>query len=193
MTDDFKLELEHQPTRESYEWLKKLVERFALTRWDNDADRKIFMLEIGSAWGVSAKAFLESPYVMRLVSVDKNDCPRAVAEVADLKAEGRWHFIKGDSRDVLPRLRDNAKYDIILVDGAHDSDTASKDINNAWEILNPGGIIIVDDVLHKCNFENGTKDDWGVARALWGFIHHKQIIAEFIPSWTGYGVIHKPL
>jgi len=36
-------------------------------------------------------------------------------------------------------------YDLIYIDGDHQTDQVNKDINNAWSILNDGGYLILDD------------------------------------------------
>lgn len=47
----------------------------------------------------------------------------------------------------LPRLR--RLYDIIFIDGSHTTEIVIQDLNNSHRMLIPGGLIIIDDVLHK--------------------------------------------
>ena len=41
--------------------------------------------------------------------------------------------------------KNNKFYDLIYIDGDHQTDQVNKDINNAWSILNDGGYLILDD------------------------------------------------
>ena len=41
--------------------------------------------------------------------------------------------------------KNNEFFDLIYIDGDHQTDQVNKDINNAWKILNDGGYLILDD------------------------------------------------
>jgi SAM-dependent methyltransferase len=41
----------------------------------------------------------------------------------------------------------HTSFDLIFIDGLHHADQVKRDIQNAWDCLNPGGVI----VLHDCN------------------------------------------
>jgi hypothetical protein len=41
----------------------------------------------------------------------------------------------------------NKKFDLIYVDGDHNSEQVSLDIKNSWKILNKGGYLILDDYM----------------------------------------------
>ena len=41
--------------------------------------------------------------------------------------------------------KNNKFFDLIYIDGDHQTDQVNKDINNAWKILNDGGYLILDD------------------------------------------------
>lgn len=62
---------------------------------------------------------------------------------------GHAHFIRpmrADSHAALPWLKKlNAAFDVIYVDGAHDSISVWQDVSHAFEILAPQGIVCGDD------------------------------------------------
>lgn len=49
--------------------------------------------------------------------------------------------------DAFFKLFPNSKFDLIFIDGLHHADQVKKDLLNAWEQLNEGGVI----VMHDCN------------------------------------------
>jgi predicted O-methyltransferase YrrM len=58
-------------------------------------------------------------------------------------------FITGPSGETMPKFKfDNPdlKFDYILVDGSHDKRDAKVDLDNVSNMLNPGGVIIFDDI-----------------------------------------------
>jgi predicted O-methyltransferase YrrM len=58
----------------------------------------------------------------------------------------------------------NGRADLIWIDGLHHADQVKKDIENAWDILTPGGVI----AIHDCNppteqttcVPRGTQREW---------------------------------
>lgn len=77
---------------------------------------------------------------------------RNVHEVAErLIAESglgeRVRFMVGDSNALLPELvRQGARYELVLVDGAHDFPTVLLDVIAVDNLLAPGGWMLLDDV-----------------------------------------------
>ena len=59
------------------------------------------------------------------------------------------YFVVGDSRITVPaalsRIKDFRQFDYILVDGAHDADTAYEDLKNVLPFVKAGGCIVFDD------------------------------------------------
>jgi hypothetical protein len=55
-------------------------------------------------------------------------------------------FMPGDSAVTVPTIE--GQFDLVLVDGGHDEETAYKDLVNAWPKVAPGGILILDDYGH---------------------------------------------
>ena len=64
----------------------------------------------------------------------------------NLNYKNDLQFLSGDSRILLPDHK--GKYDLILVDGDHTYNGAWLDLWNTWRLLNPGGIIVMDDLIH---------------------------------------------
>lgn len=60
----------------------------------------------------------------------------------------RFHFIKGDSRDVLPVIavqQKHLKFDCIHVDGGHGVNICRTDISNSIRLADQECILILDD------------------------------------------------
>lgn len=52
---------------------------------------------------------------------------------------------RGLSQEVLPEL--DTRFDFVFIDGDHSEDSVRRDARNAFEILKPGGIMIIDDYI----------------------------------------------
>jgi predicted O-methyltransferase YrrM len=121
-------------------------------------------LEIGAAWGVSTMAILTAQDHGRLTSVDIDPDVKATGEVAANGLEERWQLIVQDSRDFW---RANERtFDLIYVDGDHTFEPARADLFAAWQALEPGGVLVIDDVLHPENLGG----EYGVAVAAWQLV-----------------------
>ena len=86
--------------------------------------------------------------------------PGSVSAGAEKKIKGnleafglptdKIRFIAGDSRNTVPayfKAHQEELFDYILVDGAHDEETAAIDMENTWVHCAPGGIILFDDIM----------------------------------------------
>ena len=66
--------------------------------------------------------------------------------------QDRIKGIKGDSTEVLMNMIKSAdKYDFIYVDGSHMLLDCYSDLLLAWEVLNVGGLMAIDDYFYKVN------------------------------------------
>lgn len=147
----------HEPTRAYAEDIFNLAKRFPFKEG----------LEIGCMWGVSTLSLLLGSPESHLTSVDKSDYTHAPEETEANGIIDRWGFVNLDSRDFWGRNKET--FDLIYVDGDHTYPFASVDIQEGWKVLRKGGILAVDDVLHKHN-----QDDYGVSLAAWEHFHeHK--------------------
>lgn len=55
-------------------------------------------------------------------------------------------FLDGDSKDTVPVLQE--PFDLVTVDGDHSPEGAYADLMNAWPLVRPGGILVMDDIHH---------------------------------------------
>lgn len=64
-------------------------------------------------------------------------------------------FHTGPSGETIPKFKTNnpsLKFDYILVDGDHSKEAAKIDLDNVQDMLNPGGVIVFDDIAPDgCN------------------------------------------
>jgi predicted O-methyltransferase YrrM len=68
----------------------------------------------------------------------------------EINYPGRIELIQESSHNVLPRLiEEGRKYDLILVDGDHSYLGQYYDIADCWQLLDVGGIMIIDDTENK--------------------------------------------
>jgi len=63
--------------------------------------------------------------------------------------EGEVVFLTGYSQILVPQLKGKIKFDLILVDGNHSYRAAWVDLHSSWDLLNPGGHMIMDDIMHN--------------------------------------------
>lgn len=116
------------------------------------ADKTV--LELGAWKGRSTVVMAEvAKYV---VSVDRHQGIEEVGGEDSLpdyleavRGLGNVAIVVADFNNVVPLLRETA-FDIVYVDGNHDVDSATNDINLALEVVKEDGLI----VLHDFDFES---------------------------------------
>lgn len=136
-------------------------------------------LEIGMAWGFSTLAILESG-AKSLVSVDPNVLAKGHDEAV---ASGYTNHVWTCCRSDLYWEENTSKFDLIYVDGSHLYDDVHNDLFEAWERLNPGGLLMIDDWEHKKNIKaEGDTTEYGVSLACWEFW------ANHVTEVTGAGI-----
>lgn len=89
-------------------------------------------------------------------------------------------YLKGDSKDIMPlMIQDGRKYDYILVDGDHQKLSATRDLENAVQLIEKEGVIVFDDISpYGCDL----KDVWEEFKAK----HKGEFIFE--ENYDGKGV-----
>lgn len=102
------------------------------------------------------------------------------------------------SDEFFDRLPEDAKWDIVFIDGLHEAEQVMRDIHNALNYLKPGGII----VMHDCNPPQYEHTTTGIEGCWTGdtykaFIRFKMKFPEY-PSYVidtdwGCGVIYNDL
>ncbi len=110
-------------------------------------------LEVGCAFGISAMYILSSGEDVTLISIDpfqstqwNNNGKKLIKQ---LNMNHRHKIIEDKSYNALPMLLSKHKFDFIFIDGWHTFDYTLIDFFYSFLLLNIGGIIIIDDALHK--------------------------------------------
>lgn len=132
--------------KEEGENIQKIIKKYNLNN----------CLEIGMAYGISAFYILSSKKDIKLTSIDpyqkdeKQWNSMGIKLLQYVKLNKRHNLIEELSYIGLPKLLNkNKSYDFIFIDGWHTFDYTLLDFFYADKLLKLGGIIVIDDVLHK--------------------------------------------
>ncbi len=115
-------------------------------------------IEVGMAFGISASYILHTNKKATLISIDPNQTSTknwnsfGLKLIKELKFEGRHTLIEKKSYIALPELLETYggnSFDFVFIDGFHTFDYTLIDFFYADKLIKVGGIILVDDVLHK--------------------------------------------
>jgi predicted O-methyltransferase YrrM len=124
----------------------------AVDRWDNYE-------EVST---LKNKAILDHPEIKKSLENLEKMKERRIEDifhrnVAIAGLQNRVQTIKGDSHAVLLDLvQKNTKYDFIYVDGSHRCLDVSTDLILSWSMLEPGGIMAIDDYLYTLEDDFNT-------------------------------------
>jgi len=134
------------------------------------------ILEIGSHEGKSSVWMLDNlcntegstftsidPYLTddKTSPVTSDTYKRFCHNIKLCKNSGKFNQHVGTSRDILPKLiAEQKSYNIIYVDGSHLMDDVLSDLEHSHQLLQPGGVILLDDV----GFEDKDTDVMGAAK-----------------------------
>jgi predicted O-methyltransferase YrrM len=151
------------------------------------------VLEIGTSDGTSTLALLKavSETGGRLTSIDIVDVPVAQALVEKYGLAPHWTFLKGDSFEVLTRLRAEQEaappdaprdYDVILVDADHTRAGATRDFAEASKMLRKGGVIFTHDNWMASSDHDFSKPFGQRAIEGCAFLGHELLIGD---EWVG--------
>jgi predicted O-methyltransferase YrrM len=143
-------------------------------------------LEIGTGWGTSAQAFLNSFPSASLVTVDQENYHNVWGPLRRMYGD-RITIIKGFSPTIYkskpPELEEI--YDYIFIDAAHDYESVSEDILGCVPLLALKGVIAFDDYGVTGRTEEGK--EFGVTKAVdqfipdnWPEIYNKRNIKAFL-------------
>ena len=114
-------------------------------------------LEIGTREGGSISAVLthSEPPPKKVVMCDPwttehggtgRGSHHHIEEVLEgLKFGGVARFLDGRSQQLSPTLKET--FDLILIDGDHTPCIVAIDVRNCWPLLDPGGILVMDDTF----------------------------------------------
>jgi predicted O-methyltransferase YrrM len=74
-----------------------------------------------------------------------------------MRVRDRVTVLEGKSGDVVPHLK-HERYGLTLVDGDHSFQGARTDIENVWDLIMPGGFLLLDD-WSAAPCQDGVRDD----------------------------------
>ena len=134
---------------------------FAVERAISHKPKRI--LEIGVRTGLCIcnmlSAYIDHSAIERVVLIDVWSDGFTSPEIVKmyLKAlnipQDNIEFIKGDSKEEVPKLE--GEFDYILVDGDHTKEVARLDLENVVRLCAPGGVIVFDDITkYGCNLQD---------------------------------------
>ncbi len=137
------------------------------------------VIETGVAHGVTSRIILEA--------MDRNGCgdlwsidlppiekplQLQVGMAVGGRHAGRWSYIKGSSRRRLPVLLSRlGQIDLFIHDSLHSERNVRFELDRAWSVLKPGGVLVVDDV----------DANWGFRSFTQTFSGHQSLICEAEP------------
>ena len=113
------------------------------------------VVETGVARGVTTRFILEALErngAGRLWSIDQPppldpELNREVGAALEEHCCNRWSYIRGSSRRRLPGLLASlGQIDLFLHDSIHTEYNTSFELDQAWSVLRPGGVVVVDDI-----------------------------------------------
>lgn len=147
------------------------------------------LLEVGSRRGYSLVAFAHgAPTIERIVAIDDGseaaaDRQAVAANLAASGYAGELEQLKADSLEALPALAPHERFDLILLDADGERPRCEQAIGQAWELLAPGGWLLVDDIDYLP--EVGAAFSRSKARLP------DRALAETLPAHRGLGVLRK--
>jgi Methyltransferase domain len=164
--------------------------------------RPVKVIETGVAHGVTSRVILEGLerngsghlWSVDLPAVD----PVLHSEIGiavPKNLRSRWTYVEGTSRERLPHLlADIQQLDLLVHDSLHTGRNLRFELDSAWPVVRPGGVVVVDDIDHSLGFrtfvEGAGPSAWFAARkvtgrALWGVAIKAVTLAE--PSLRSNG------
>ena len=159
----------------------------AVDRWDNYEEVS----------NLKNKSILEHPEIKKSLENLEKMKERKIEDVfhrnvASAGLQNRVQTVKGDSHAVLLDMnRKNMKYDFIYVDGSHRCLDVSTDLFLSWAMLEPGGILAIDDYLYT------LEDDFNINPLEYPFhgVNHflDKYKKEMIVMEKGYRVFVKKI
>jgi SAM-dependent methyltransferase len=151
-------------------------------------------LEIGVRRGHSIIPAMVSNPMLSATAVDvwsgdyskEPNTVKMFEDTLDYLGIGFVAIFQGDSKVILPQFEvEGNRFDLITVDGDHESEPAATDLRNAEKLLKPGGVLIFDDINHPSY--PGLLEVWKLFKAAfptWEF-------HEFdYGTGTGIGIKH---
>jgi predicted O-methyltransferase YrrM len=121
------------------------------------------VVETGVARGISSRFILEALErngVGRLWSIDQPppldpELHEQVGAAVNNRCRRRWSYIRGSSRRRLPGLLASlGSIDLFLHDSIHTEYNTRFELERAWSVLSPGGVVVADDIDLNSGFHS---------------------------------------
>lgn len=138
---------------------------------DRHDNNDINILEIGFYCGHSASLFLSSTnQYINVTSIECNETSSFVKkgkEFIDKYFPNRHTMLYGDSNNILKELiKDNKKFDIILIDGSNEFEQRYNEIILSYYLLKENGILMMDDTIKNGDliefWNHGAINSWNL-------------------------------
>ena len=106
------------------------------------------ILEIGTNHGAStiilAQALIDSGREGTVITIEQSPILAEIAQAHFAKADVDCRILSvvGDSKEILPGITNSIR--IAFIDGSHDCEDVVTDFENVMNILQPGGLVIMD-------------------------------------------------
>lgn len=175
--------------------IRKEMQQFL--KWFLTLKKPEKILEIGTAVGFSALFMAEYTPVPCEIDTIENYEKRIPIARGNFKRAGRNEItlIEGDAKDILPTLK--TSYDLIFMDGAKGQYISF--LPEAVRLLNPGGVLISDNVLQEGDI---IESRFAVTRRnrtihkrmrdyLYTLTHHQELVTTVLPVGDGISVSTK--
>ncbi len=123
--------------------------------------RPVKVVETGVARGITSRFILEAlaqTETGHLWSIDlppprDRDLHSQIGVAVPDGLHRRWTYVRGSSRRRLGRLLARVgEIDLFVHDSRHSERNLLFELNHAWGALNPGGVVVADDVDLNCGF-----------------------------------------
>jgi hypothetical protein len=122
--------------------------------------RPATVVETGVAHGVTSRVILEGLernesghlWSVDLPAVDST-LHSEIGIAVPTQLRSRWTYVEGTSRERLrPLLAGIGQLDLFVHDSLHTSRNLRFELDSAWPVVRPGGVVVVDDIDHNLGF-----------------------------------------
>jgi hypothetical protein len=133
------------------------------------------VVETGVARGITSRFILEAlaqSETGHLWSIDlpppgDRDLHAQIGMAVPEALRDRWTYVRGSSRRRLGGLLAELKeIDLFVHDSRHSERNLLFELNHAWEVLNPGGAVVADDIDLNCGFHSFVEAHPGQRRCV---------------------------
>jgi SAM-dependent methyltransferase len=160
------------------------------------------VIETGVAHGVTSRVILEALerhgtghlWSIDLPAVDSALHPE-IGIAVPKQLRFRWTYLSGTSRERLPHLLTGLHgLDLFVHDSLHTGRNLRFELESAWAVLRPGGVVVADDIDHSLGFrafvDLACPTAWLAARhvtgaGLWGVAINASNLSEPAPRRLG--------